>query len=158
VSAFQEAFAAWIWDFAWAEAISHFPLIMQTGVYRMPVCEIYGGQSSTGNFSGGGGGCVGFCFSQMFGPTFFIFFRGVCVVRVLGGGGLWAVCVVVCVGGGGCSLVFFLHKWSGLIHSFIHFNSFPRHQPAYQVLKTICSNIWSSAPEDGHNDARNMLS
>jgi hypothetical protein len=24
------------------------------------------------------------------------------------------------------------------------------------VLKTICSNIRSSAPEDGHNDARNM--
>ena len=35
---------------------------------------------------------------------------------------------------------------------------YPRHQPAYQVLKTICSNIRSSAPEDGHNDARNMLS
>jgi len=28
---------------------------------------------------------------------------------------------------------------------------FPRHQPAYQVLKTICSNIRSSAPEDGHD-------
>ena len=34
----------------------------------------------------------------------------------------------------------------------------PRHQPAHQVLKTIRSNIRSSAPEDGHNDARNMLS
>ena len=30
---------------------------------------------------------------------------------------------------------------------------FPRHQPAHQVLKTICSNVRSSAPEDGHNDA-----
>ena len=28
----------------------------------------------------------------------------------------------------------------------------------HQVLGTICSNIRSSAPEDGHNDARNMLS
>ena len=34
----------------------------------------------------------------------------------------------------------------------------PRHQPTHQVLKTIYSNIRSSAPEDGHNDARNMLS
>ena len=29
---------------------------------------------------------------------------------------------------------------------------------AHQVLKTICSNIRSSAPEDGHNDTRNILS
>ena len=28
----------------------------------------------------------------------------------------------------------------------------------HQVLETICSNIRSSAPEDGHNDSRNMLS
>ena len=34
----------------------------------------------------------------------------------------------------------------------------PRFQPAYAVLKTICSNILSTSPEDGHNDARNMLS
>ena len=34
---------------------------------------------------------------------------------------------------------------------------FPRHQSAHEVLKTICSNIRSSAHEDGHNDARNML-
>ena len=35
---------------------------------------------------------------------------------------------------------------------------FPRHQPAHQELITVCSNIRSRAPEDGHNDARNMLS
>jgi len=29
---------------------------------------------------------------------------------------------------------------------------------AHQVLKTIYNNIRSSAREDGHNDARNMLS
>ena len=34
----------------------------------------------------------------------------------------------------------------------------PRHQPAHQVLKTICSNIWSGTAEDGYNDAQNMLS
>ena len=27
----------------------------------------------------------------------------------------------------------------------------------FTVLKTVCGNIRSSAPEDGHNDARNML-
>ena len=35
---------------------------------------------------------------------------------------------------------------------------FPRHQAAHQVLKTVCSNIQSSVPEDGLNDSRNMLS
>ena len=34
----------------------------------------------------------------------------------------------------------------------------PRYYPAYQVLKIICSKIQSSAPEDGHNEVRNMLS
>jgi hypothetical protein len=29
---------------------------------------------------------------------------------------------------------------------------FPGLQPAHPLLKTICSNIWSSAPEDVHND------
>jgi len=33
-----------------------------------------------------------------------------------------------------------------------------RLQPAHPMLKTICSNVRSSAPEDGHNDAQNMLS
>ena len=33
-----------------------------------------------------------------------------------------------------------------------------RHQPAYKVPKIICSKIQPSAPEDGHNEARNMLS
>jgi len=28
----------------------------------------------------------------------------------------------------------------------------------FTVLKTTCSNTWSSAPEDGHNNAQNMLS
>jgi hypothetical protein len=32
-------------------------------------------------------------------------------------------------------------------------STYPRLQPAHLVLKTICSNIRSSAPEDGHNDA-----
>jgi len=35
----------------------------------------------------------------------------------------------------------------------MHMTCFPRLQAAHLVLKTICSNIWSSAPEDGHNDA-----
>jgi len=35
---------------------------------------------------------------------------------------------------------------------------FPRHQSGHKVLKTICSYVRSSAPEDGHNDARNILS
>jgi len=35
---------------------------------------------------------------------------------------------------------------------------FPGLQPAQQVLKTIRSNIRSYAPEDGHNDGRNILS
>ena len=30
---------------------------------------------------------------------------------------------------------------------------FPKLQPAHLVLNTICSNIRSSTPEDGHNDA-----
>jgi len=34
----------------------------------------------------------------------------------------------------------------------------PASEPVHQVLKTICSNIGSSASEDGHNDARNTLS
>jgi len=29
---------------------------------------------------------------------------------------------------------------------------------SFTVLETICSNIWSGTPEDGHNGARNMLS
>jgi len=29
---------------------------------------------------------------------------------------------------------------------------FPRLEPAHLVVKTICSNIRSSAPEDGQND------
>ena len=32
-------------------------------------------------------------------------------------------------------------------------SGFPRLQPAHLSLKTMCSNIRSSAPEDGHNDA-----
>ena len=31
--------------------------------------------------------------------------------------------------------------------------NYPRLQPARLVLNTICSNIRSSDPEDGHNDA-----
>jgi len=30
--------------------------------------------------------------------------------------------------------------------------------PALQVLKTICSSVQPSTPEDGHSGARNMLS
>ena len=30
-------------------------------------------------------------------------------------------------------------------------------QPAQQVQNTICSNTGSCSPDDGHNDARNML-
>ena len=40
-------------------------------------------------------------------------------------------------------------------------SSFPAPQDAsqqHQVLETICGNIRSSTPEDGHNGARNMLS
>ena len=33
----------------------------------------------------------------------------------------------------------------------------PRHQPAHQVLKPLCSNTRSSALEDVHNDARNII-
>jgi len=33
------------------------------------------------------------------------------------------------------------------------FATSPRHQPARQVLKTICRNIRSSTPEDDRNDA-----
>jgi len=40
-----------------------------------------------------------------------------------------------------------LHSAHGLLPGF------PRHQPAHQVLKTVCNNIRYSAPEDGHNDA-----
>jgi len=35
--------------------------------------------------------------------------------------------------------------------------SFPRLQPAHQMLKTICSDIRPRAPEDGQNGGRNML-
>jgi len=49
---------------------------------------------------------------------------------------------------------------AGRVHYSAHglLPGFPRLQPAHQVLKTICSNKQTCAPEDGHNDAQNMLS
>jgi len=42
----------------------------------------------------------------------------------------------------------------------VHTARFPAPQDSsqqHQVLETICNNMRSSAPEDGHNIARNML-
>jgi len=47
---------------------------------------------------------------------------------------------------------------AGRVHCTRPASGFPRHQPAHQMLKTTRSNRRSNAPEDGHNDARNMLS
>jgi hypothetical protein len=35
--------------------------------------------------------------------------------------------------------------------------NFPQQRPSQQVQNTICGRIQSGSPDDGHNDARNML-
>jgi hypothetical protein len=53
-----------------------------------------------------------------------------------------------------------VRKACNTLHT-VHTDRFPVPQDTsqqHQVLGTICSNIRFSAPEDGHNDARNMLS
>jgi len=60
--------------------------------------------------------------------------------------------MVFCTGCAGCGCV---ELGALCVHSLQP--STTQSQPAQPVQNTICSNTRSCSPEDGHNDARNML-
>ena len=69
--------------------------------------------------------------------------------------------MVFCTGCAGCGLwswVHFVKVSVRLTHSAPSLRtSSTQPQPAQPVQNTICSNTRSCSPDDGHNDARNML-